>query len=205
MLEKKLSRSEQKRASILKAAKEAFKEQGVTATSMDHLAARAQVSKRTVYNHFSSKEALVLQLVADLWRQATQDTEIDYSANTPLHDQLVTLLSAELALISCHEYIDMTRVILGHYFYDPKALQQELKTFDRTGSALFRWLNHAAEQNRLAINDPEQAMGQLHGLIKGEAFWPVLFQQISPLDREQQQALAERTAALFLSHYEKGS
>lgn len=202
MVQKKLNRSAQKRAAILDAAKEAFKEQGVNATSMDHLAARAQVSKRTVYNHFCSKEALVLQLVTELWKQATQDIQIDHAANTSLHDQLSALLTAELALLSSLEYMDMARVALGHYFYKPEALQRELNAFDKTDSALFRWLSNAREQKLLSIDSPEQAIEQLHSLIKGEAFWPVIFQQIPPLDEAQQHALAERTTSLFLSYYE---
>ncbi len=202
MTEPKLSRSAQKRADILNAAKEAFKEQGVNATSMDQLAARAQVSKRTVYNHFASKEALVIHLVADLWKQATQNIEANYSAKEPLQQQLVTLLKAEIEIISSHDYIDMARVALGHYFYKPDALQQELDEFDKSDSALLRWIKSATAQGRLNITEPKQAMEQLHSLIKGESFWPALFQKIEPLNPDEQQSLAERTAAMFLSHYQ---
>ena len=50
--------SEQKRLHILDAAETLFYEQGVEHTSMDQIALKAQVSKRTVYNHFDTKEAL---------------------------------------------------------------------------------------------------------------------------------------------------
>ncbi|EPF7654109.1 TetR/AcrR family transcriptional regulator, partial [Vibrio vulnificus] len=68
MIEKKKTRSEEKREAILTAAKQAFLEFGVQNTSMDKLAALAGVSKRTVYNHFSSKEALVMELLSVLWK-----------------------------------------------------------------------------------------------------------------------------------------
>ncbi|MFA0698755.1 TetR/AcrR family transcriptional regulator, partial [Vibrio sp. 10N.222.49.C9] len=48
----KKTRSELKREAILTAAKQSFLEFGVKNTSMDKLASLANVSKRTVYNHF---------------------------------------------------------------------------------------------------------------------------------------------------------
>lgn len=50
--------TDRKRVAIIDAAIEEFLAAGYDATSMDRIAARANVSKRTVYNHFPSKEAL---------------------------------------------------------------------------------------------------------------------------------------------------
>ena len=50
--------SEIKRKQIIEAAAEEFRSAGFNGTSMDKVAARANVSKRTVYNHFPSKDAL---------------------------------------------------------------------------------------------------------------------------------------------------
>ena len=58
----------EKRAQIIEAAVSEFQELGFTGASMDRVAARADVSKRTVYNHFESKEALfraILDLMAE--------------------------------------------------------------------------------------------------------------------------------------------
>ena len=56
--EPKLTLSQRKRVDILEAARNEFLETGFRDTSMDRVAERAQVSKRTVYNHFPSKEVL---------------------------------------------------------------------------------------------------------------------------------------------------
>ena len=48
--------AERKYAAILKAAVAAFRKNGYASTSMDQIAADAGVSKRTVYNHFPSKD-----------------------------------------------------------------------------------------------------------------------------------------------------
>lgn len=55
--------SEQKRVHILDAAEQLFFENGVANTSMDEVAKTAAVSKRTVYNHFETKDALFTPLL----------------------------------------------------------------------------------------------------------------------------------------------
>ncbi len=54
--------SDKKRYYIVKAASELFLNKGYGSVSMDEIAGRAKVSKRTVYNHFSAKEVLLLKL-----------------------------------------------------------------------------------------------------------------------------------------------
>jgi TetR/AcrR family transcriptional regulator of autoinduction and epiphytic fitness len=59
--------TDEKRAQIIDAAVAEFQELGFAGASMDRIAARAQVSKRTVYRHFDGKEALfraILELMA---------------------------------------------------------------------------------------------------------------------------------------------
>lgn len=59
-------RSGAKRKAILRGAKEVFLKEGLGGTSMDEVAARAGVSKMTVYRHFGSKEDLFAGVIADL-------------------------------------------------------------------------------------------------------------------------------------------
>lgn len=59
------------REHILEVAKDAFLESGFERTSMDALAARAETSKRSLYAHFPTKDALflaVIDRVRDLFR-----------------------------------------------------------------------------------------------------------------------------------------
>lgn len=202
MAEKKLTRSELKRQAILAAAKEAFQENGVQGTSMDQLAARAQVSKRTVYNHFSSKEALVIHLVADLWKQATQNNEQPFDTEGDLQTQLSALLQAEMNVVCSSEYLDLARVAIGHYFYHPDALQAELSRFDKTETVLYKWLESAINNGRLKPVDPLFAINQLHSLIKGNCFWPQLLQVEAIPSPAERQHLADESSAMFLNYYQ---
>ncbi|MFD0392089.1 TetR/AcrR family transcriptional regulator [Streptomyces nogalater] len=55
--------SARKRAAILSAARELFLADGFDRTSVDAVAARAKVSKRTVYDYFGDKQTLLRAVV----------------------------------------------------------------------------------------------------------------------------------------------
>ncbi|WP_028022138.1 TetR/AcrR family transcriptional regulator [Enterovibrio calviensis] len=203
MNEKKKSRSELKREAILCAARQAFQEVGVQNTSMDKLAALANVSKRTVYNHFDSKEALVMELLAVLWQSSITADALEQLAELPLEDQLTSLLYQEIAVFSTHDYLDMAKVAVGHFLFKPDALQEQMANISKEHTALHTWLVHQSSKGTLRIDSVEKARTQLHSLIKGEAFWPQLIGACSPIGEEEGQQLARNTAQLFLSHYQK--
>ena len=57
-------RSQGKRTAVLDAAETLFITEGYERTTVDAVAARARVSKRTVYNHFSDKEVIFAQVLS---------------------------------------------------------------------------------------------------------------------------------------------
>lgn len=59
-------RSEQAHRAILVAARELLESEGFAGLRLEHVAARARVGKATVYRHFSTKEALALELLMEL-------------------------------------------------------------------------------------------------------------------------------------------
>ena len=124
MTEQKKTRSELKREAIIEAAKLAFQQFGVQGTSMDKLAEMAQVSKRTVYNHFATKQDLVMYLLTDLWTRAMIHIDVPYQQNIPLETQLTQLIEAEMALVTSQEYIDLARMAFGHFFYHPEGVEK---------------------------------------------------------------------------------
>ena len=204
MAEQKLTRSEQKREAILDAARKAFQASGVNGTSMDALAEMAGVSKRTVYNHFPSKEALVMHLMTEMWARAQQQIHVKYDAGKPLDAQLLTMLGADIEVICDQAYIDLVRVAIGHFFYNREALQEEVEKMASQETALLRWLRAASEDGRLAIDDPDFAAGQLHHLVKGACIWPQVMGIAPVLSYGERRRVAEETVTMFLSRYRTG-
>lgn len=205
MMEKKQSRSDLKRSAIVEAAIEAFREEGVKATSMDRLAKLANVSKRTIYNHFVSKEALVLHLLSELWQRAMMESEVNYNRDQPLETQLAALLTKELEFLSSPQYQDLARVAFDYLFSNPDMLQEELKKLSEKETAVYRWIVAAQDDGKLIELDADLAKEQLHSLIKGSALWPQLMRLRQPLTEAEKQRLVDETTKLFLARYQRHS
>ncbi|MBW8712169.1 MAG: helix-turn-helix transcriptional regulator, partial [Mycobacterium sp.] len=61
-----LRRGRGARERILTASRELFRDQGINSTGMDQLCAAAEVSKRTLYQHFAGKDELVAEYLRQL-------------------------------------------------------------------------------------------------------------------------------------------
>lgn len=70
--------TDRKRHAIVEAAIAQFRQHGFEATSMDRVAATAGVSKRTVYNHFPSKDALFGEILRGLWQRSADAVNLVY-------------------------------------------------------------------------------------------------------------------------------
>lgn len=200
----KRNRSEIKREAIMLAAKELFQTQGVQGTSMDELARVAEVSKRTVYNHFASKEALVLELVAELWQSANADIQLSFAKDIPVGEQLLEVLNAEIAIMTNPDYLELVRVAIGHFMFHPGALKCELESRVTHESALRRWLCEGVKSGILPKLDVDEVEATLHGMIKGVCFWPSLMQLCEPLPKGELERLGADIAAFFEFKYLSG-
>ncbi len=197
----KKTRSELKREAIMLAAKEAFSEFGAQNTSMDKIAALAQVSKRTVYNHFASKEVLIMSLLADLWGATASLIEPEHLESLSVKEQLQQLLYSEIEILSSQEYLDLARTVFGYYLYRPEELMQQSEQMAQKETQILGWIKHNVEQKNLDIQDVELANGQLHSLVKGACFWPQVMGIKTELSGEDKQYLAKQNAEFFLSYY----
>jgi AcrR family transcriptional regulator len=75
---------EERRQSILRAAREAFFEEGFHRATVDNVAERAEVSKGTVYLYFDSKETLLAALLLEGLEALIQSLEEAYARDREL-------------------------------------------------------------------------------------------------------------------------
>jgi AcrR family transcriptional regulator len=89
---------QQRRRSILQAAREMFFENGFHHATVDSVAERAEVSKGTVYLYFESKEALLAHLLLEGLKDLIAELEGAYTttAELPADEQLRALAQAYL-------------------------------------------------------------------------------------------------------------
>ena len=193
--------TDRKRAAIIDAAVVEFRQSGYEATSMDRVAASAGVSKRTVYNHFPSKEALFAQIIQQLWERSAEGLDLVYRSDRPLRAQLLELVSQKLRLLRDPNFADLARVAIAAGIHSPERAQEIVARMGDREEGLTVWIRAAAGDGRLKTNDPVFASMQLQGLVKGFAFWPQIALGQPPLTPAQQAQVAEASVDMFLAHY----
>ena len=115
--------TDRKREAIVQAAIAEFRANGFEVTSMDKIAALAEVSKRTVYNHFPSKEELFSEILQQLWISSADRLDMTYHPERPLRDQLQELLVAKMQMLADSNFLDLARVAIAATIHSPERAQ----------------------------------------------------------------------------------
>ncbi|MFC0153462.1 TetR/AcrR family transcriptional regulator [Xanthomonas dyei] len=193
--------TDRKRHAILEAAIAQFRQHGFDATSMDRVAATAGVSKRTVYNHFPSKDALFGEILRRLWQRSAEAVSLPYRPDQSLRVQLTQLLQQKLRLLDDAAFIDLSRVAIAEGIHSPERARALLAQLGSKEEGTTTWLRAALADGRLAEVDPDFASQQLQALVKGFAFWPQLAMGQPPLSPAQQAQVAASAVEMFLGLY----
>lgn len=191
-----------KRDAIIQAAISEFRASGFEITSMDKIAATARVSKRTVYNHFPSKEELFAEILHKLWNSTSAQSEVSYRSDQPLREQLQNVLRSKLQLLADNNFLDLARVAIAATIHSPERAQNMVERLGEREEGLTLWIRGALADGRLKPLDPEFAAQQMHGLIKSFAFWPQITMGQPPLTADMQTRVIESALDMFLAHYQ---
>ncbi|MBB4710324.1 TetR/AcrR family transcriptional regulator [Streptomyces luteogriseus] len=167
--------STQKRAAILTAARELFLSDGFDRTSVDAVAARAGVSKRTVYDYFGDKQTL-LQAVVDGVGQSLittigrilDDTLTEPTEAIDLEDVLVTF-SMRIAtdMLGSAEYATLQRLVRTQFGQLPNGGENSMA--DTPDEALAERFAAFAAAGLLDVPDARLAADQFIALTFGVA------------------------------------
>ena len=125
---------EERRQSILRAAREVFFENGFHRATVDDVAERAKVSKGTVYLYFESKETILALLLLEGLNELVGDLELAYAVAEPLSadERLRRLGWAYLRFFE--EEPDYFRLLVAmdrgrfQYSVEPEVYQEVLST-----------------------------------------------------------------------------
>lgn len=196
-----MNQRERKRQAILNAAICEFQTNGFRGSSMDAISSRAGVSKRTVYNHFESKEALFQAIVMEMFQYAQDDQLFVYDAGQPLATQLKQITRRKIDMMSDAHVQNLVRVIFAEAIHSPHLIAEALEQYQQNEQALDSWIKAAVADGRLKAVDPHYASEQLMGLIKASAFWPQLIMGKAVPDDAQASQIIDDSVAMFLNYY----
>ncbi|WP_170414605.1 TetR/AcrR family transcriptional regulator [Ruegeria atlantica] len=188
-----------KRAQIIEAAVAEFQEKGFADASMDRISAQAEVSKRTLYKYFESKENLFRSIVLELSNRFAAVRDIRYEKGRDIRAQLTDLAWAEGRILMLPEVMAMARMVISETLRNPDLAAAAQGKLDKT-AIFIEMLKDAADDGQLKIENPEQAGQEFIGLIKSRAFWPMVFTG-NVLNEAEMTETIESSVDMILSRY----
>ena len=197
------SRLNIKRDLILDAATVAFRDEGYESTSMDRIAELACASKRTVYNHFGSKEALFQAVVERLFEHVESLKEVEWDPERPLELQLADFARAKTLVAEDDSTLCLMRCVLGVFIKQPELVREAIERAADSENRLVRWLEQARAAGRIVVDDVEKAADLFWSMAGGVLFWPQLLD--GRMDPEESERLTKEVVAMFLARYSSAS
>jgi TetR/AcrR family transcriptional regulator of autoinduction and epiphytic fitness len=189
----------QKRNSLIQAAIKIFCDQGYYDASMDRIAEAADASKRTLYNHFPSKEELLKAVVLDYLDIQKPLKEIQFDPKKKLQDQLKAFIQAELYFVNTPERKGLAKVLTSVFLKEPELAMKIRAGYTPPRAMMGAWLMEAKNNGSLHMENPELAARVFYGLVEGCLTWPALFG--APTDEESIQFLIDEIVEVFLLRY----
>ena len=180
-------KSDAKRAAILQGAKAVFLASGFGGANMDEVAARAGVSKMTVYRHFGSKEDLFAGVITELGNMIVAEDLERIFAERP-EEALRRFARKMIDIVFDPETIELHRIVVAECHRFPKLGQ----FFYASGpqvciDVLARYLKRNRSNPRFRIIDPVRTAEEFLELLRGYAHLRVLLhvgQALSPREAE---------------------
>jgi TetR/AcrR family transcriptional regulator of autoinduction and epiphytic fitness len=193
--------TDRKRDAILQAAIAEFRTGGFEATSMDKIAASAEVSKRTVYNHFPSKDDLFAAILLQLWENSAPECDLTYQPSQPLRAQLLQLMQQKMQMLNDPNFIDLARVAIAATIHSPDRAQAMVAKFSEREEGVLSWIKAAQLDGQIKPIDPVLAAQVLQGQLKAFAFWPQIAMGKALLDSAMQEQVVTMAVDMFLTSY----
>jgi TetR/AcrR family transcriptional repressor of mexJK operon len=162
-------RSARKRGAILRAATEVFLRHGYLGTSMDEIAARADVSKQTIYKHFTDKERLFREIVestVDEISDPNSNEVLDLQDSGDVEADLRHFARRQLARVMQPKVLRLRRLVIGEGSRFPALARAFYERGPgRTITALAAAFERLAERGLLVVDDPLLAATHFNWLI----------------------------------------
>ena len=149
------------RQRLLQAACEAFRDDGYQ-VSIDRIAARAQVARQTLYNHFPSKEALFVEVM----RHAIQSILVTLEGDGEVRATLLEFGEAYRAKILSPTGVALIRTMAAEAPRFPALARQFFAEGPvTTRKRLAEYLSRAMGQGKLRREDPNFAAEMLTAML----------------------------------------
>jgi TetR/AcrR family transcriptional regulator, regulator of autoinduction and epiphytic fitness len=198
MAERKRNTSK-KRHEIMDAAAQVFVTAGYENASMDRIAEVARASKRTVYNHFTSKEVLFQAVIGRFLQQSHALKQIQYEPRKSLSAQLGRFADSIIDLTRNPEWLGLVKVMTSLTVVQPELVASTMAGVHDERDSLEVWLEAATADNRLRVKQSALVARTFWAALSGAFLMPAIY--LAPLPPQEANAVKQELIAMLLARH----
>lgn len=192
--------TEVKRKNIIDAAVEEFRFYGFQGARTTRIAKAADVSSRTLYKHFPTKQALFDEIMEMIIEETGAIPVVEFDPDKLLRDQLIDALRVFVEAITDEEYIGLNRVLMSEYLRDPELAQRVFARTEMSNNPVRGVLAGAMEAGLIRKVDIDYATNHITAGSKAFFFWPKFLIGAEP-ESNWEETIGE-SVDMFLSLYQ---
>lgn len=193
-----LTLTQKKKNAIVEAAAQLFLDKGYGNVSMDEIAAQAGVSKRTVYNHFPSKEILFSEIVRFTWSMYDIPVML-YHEGSDIRQDLIHFSHKFLVMLRSERFTKLLRLVMGESGRFPELTALYSESGIRS---LVKTLTDYLVSTEKPIEDVPLAAMHYLGMVKEALFWPVMLGIVAQPTAQRDDEVIEKSTDMFLKLYQ---
>lgn len=195
-------RPEVSESKVIEAATELFLAEGLTGVTVEDIALRAGVARRTVFNRFGSKEAIFDAVLDRHW--ARYDSALDtLGIPDDAMDVAEALRRIGQSIVEFNlttRQADFARLVIAEGGRQPELVGKVFgRGRGRALEAFEAWLARMVDEGRLGPLDPALAALQFLGLIQEPLVWPLVTR--TPVPGIEPDRVVDGAVELFLARY----
>lgn len=196
--------AEIKQENIICAAIDIFTEKGLDQASMEAISKKAEVSKRTLYKYYPTKESLFDVIVERLVSNVKVISNIPFEQDISVRDQLTHLAEKEVELLCSPCFVAVARVVLSECIRSKPLADLMVEKFQPLDGChgLTRWINDGIHAGKLRVSHPDIASEQFIAGLKAIVYWPQLMAHMPPANSATCQAAIQTAVDQFVAAYE---
>lgn len=200
-----VDRSTRRRRAVMEAATTLFLQRGYLGTSVDQIAALAEVSKPTVYRFFADKEQLLTESVLGTLDRRGNPFRAELVALAQTNDlgtDLRSLARDYIKIVTQPSGLALRRLVIGASHQLPELAQAYyVHAQEQTLAALADVFGQLAARGVLELDEPMTAASHFAFLVLGRALDKSLFTPEQPFTDAQLERQADAGVTAFLAAY----
>ncbi|MEO3431189.1 TetR/AcrR family transcriptional regulator [Pelagibius sp. CAU 1746] len=193
-----------KRTAIVAAATELFTQSGYGAVSMDAIAAKAGVSKRTVYSHFPGKDVLFAAVMTRHCGRLSGESVWELDPEVEPREMLTDRGMRFLRLITSPEAVSLFRTVTAEAERFPELGRTFFETGPKCWFGSFEdYLRAQDKMGRLRVPNPEVAAKFLFALLKDPLHLRMMLGVQAKVTEAEIAAHVKTVVEVFLEQYRR--